>query len=347
MQTLGSSSQSQQRIHRTLYRFGSLEAGHFGHVALHEDGRVTSYVHPNEHGYVISGGELRFLNAAGETTNTLRHYPDANVFLSSSMPGLYLMPVVTLDQPAGNTSLKPLLVNSIPKSGTYFLEAAMAWLGARPLRLHLAPFFCHDYRGVAEENLHRSPDGFAVPAPTGGVAHLMRPGDLAVGHVDDHGQLDEAVRAGVTVLHVIRNLRDVLASLYAFKIAKVQPISAADAAWRGLPPEPGFIAFLCQFESLDIAHIINMANVILERREPVLRYEDAVRGIVPPGSPVPGLDAALRATCGQPTSTLSQRDRSASLWSPAAEAFFAASGLRALNERLGYEPGFSLRHAAE
>ena len=198
---------------------------------------------------------------------------------------------------------------------------------------------------MPEEEMHRDPRGLVLPAPAGAIAHLLRPGEMVVGHVDDHAQLDEAARAGVTLLHAVRDLRDVLVSLYHFKRTKVAPFSPADALWRGLDPQPGFAAFLLHFAERDIAHISRMAEIILARPEPVLRFEDLLHGNVPPGLPIEGLGQALRDVQGQPNSTFSGRDRAISLWSGTAEEFFAASGLKALNERLGY--GARLADAAE
>lgn len=325
-----------ERTHRTLYRFGALGAGHFGHMVLREDGGIAAYSHPNEHRYSLTDGVLRFLNQHGEITSAVQYHEDANCFLSPCAPGHYLLPVLTLGAPPAAAALPRLLINTIPKSGTYFLEAALAKLGAQALRLHLAPQECHDYRKVSEDEMHRDPRGLALPAPAGAIAHLLRPGEMVVGHVDDHVQLDEAARAGVTLLHAVRDLREVLVSLYHFKLAKVAPVSPADVLWRGLEPQAGFAAFLVHFAERDIVHISRMAEIILARPEPILHFEDLLRGDVPPGLPIEGLGQALRDVRGQPTSTLSGRDRASAPWSGAAEEFFAASGLKALNERLGY-----------
>jgi len=334
-----SAVESSSLIPRTLYRFGGLGGGHFCYMVLRADGSIGAYSHPNESRYELCGAALRFLDGAGAVTSRLRHYPDANVFLADGASDLHLLPLLTLAPALDRVALRPLIINSIPKSGTYFAEAAAVLLGAVPLRLHLFAHFCHDYRGVPEDEMHRTPDARVIGAPAGAVAALMRPGDVVVGHIDDPARLDEVAGAGVQLLHMVRDLREVLISLYYFKKTRVNPVSPADTAWRTLPPAAGFVAFLCRFEALDIAHIARMAEVILTRPEPVLRYEDAVRGIVPPGLPDAlhaGLGAALQEVRGRPTATLSCRNREEVLWSDAAEGFFAASGLKALNARLGY-----------
>lgn len=133
----------------------------------------------------------------------MRHGPESNVLLSDGKPFLYLLPLLSLGWGAGKKNLPPVFVNSIPKSGTYFLEAAFARLGAVPLRLHFGSSSCHDYRGVPENEMHRQPDDHFLPVPAGAIAALMRPGDVAVGHVEDHVQLDAISEAGVRVLHAV------------------------------------------------------------------------------------------------------------------------------------------------
>jgi hypothetical protein len=349
MHSVGTPPPAEPRIQRTLYSFGSASGGHFGYMALREDGRIGPYSHPNERGYSFDGAQLSFQDEQGHVSNMLAYHADANCFYNPSGSGLYLLPVLELTaQGEAAPGLPPVLINSIPKSGTYFLEAACAGLGARALRLHLFAQTCHDYRGVPDELMHRDPRDLSIAVPAGAVAHLLRPGGLVVGHVDDNAQLDECAKAGVTVLNCVRDLRAVLVSLYHFKRGKVAAISPADTAWRSLAPVPGFIAFLCCFADRDIAHIRRMAEIILERGEPVIRFEDALAGQVPEVLPGFSLNEALRAARNQATSTYSGRNRDdAAFWSPAAVAFFAESGLQALNERLGYEPGFWLRHAAE
>ncbi len=76
-------------ITHTLYRFSGLNGEHYGYMALPEDGPVGAYSHPNENRYELRNDKLSFLNPGGETTNPLRYYQDANVFLGTE---LYLLP---------------------------------------------------------------------------------------------------------------------------------------------------------------------------------------------------------------------------------------------------------------
>lgn len=324
---------SSSLIMRTVYRFGGVSGGHYGYIVLRGDGRVGFYSNPNEVFYEFCEDQLSFMNEAGKTTSRLFYHRAANAFLGNE---LYLLPVLHLEEPLKISTQPPLVINSIPKSGTYFIEAALAKLGMCSLNLHISSDFLHDYRGVDQADMHRKPAALAVNVPAAALAEILCVGEMVVGHIDEHIQLDKIGRLGVRVLHVVRDLREVLVSLYHFKKNRVEPVSPGDVVWRTLPLEAGFIAFLSYFETLDIAHIMRMTEIILARPEPMLQYEQMVQGIVPPEANLSGLGESLSATFNQPTSTLSGRDRSLSLWSPTIEEFFVASGMHALNKKLGY-----------
>ena len=111
---------------------------------------------------------------------------------------LYLLPILELPLEQSNDSpnLPAILINSIPKSGTYLLEAACAKMGAHALHLHLSSWFSHDYREIPADQMHHNPSQLVSPTPAGAIAHLLRAGDLVVGHIDDHSQRDEFIKTG-------------------------------------------------------------------------------------------------------------------------------------------------------
>lgn len=324
---------------RTIYRFGNLDDGHYGHVVLRPEGGIGYYRHDNEAGYRLEGDRLNLISADGAITSRLRYHDAANCFLPVAPHRLYLLPALELGPAPQAASLPPVFINSIPKSGTYFLEAALHALGMTPLGLHLLPHRCDDYRGVPPELMHREPERYAVPVPPGAVAYLLRPGEAAVGHVDNPYELDHFAAAGVCVLNCVRDLRDVLVSLYHFKRDRVASTGPGDTLWRALPPGEGFAAFLCHYADRDIAHIRSMAATLLARPAPLLHYDELRHGNLPGTVPLPGLAAALQEVRDKPTSTFSHRDHDrTALWSEAAARFFHDFGLAALNERLGYAP---------
>ena len=333
------------RIWRTVYRYGSLGAGHFGDLVLRRDGCVGQYRHPNETTFRITGETLAFFDAGGSQTNTFAFAASVNAFVARDA-GLYLLPYFEMPptQPAPDAE-PALLINTVPKSGTYLLEASAAKCGLQRTRLHLFAHVCDDYRGLPDTEMHIAPEQHRRTVPASAIAQMLQPGEVAVGHIDDHVQLDAAAAAGVRIVHCVRDLRAVLTSLYRFKRQVVRPISPADAVWRGLGDAEGFLAFLSFFADRDIAHVARTAACILGRSEPRLRFEDLTCAADPAtlAAQLPGwreaaaFAAAVFQTRGQPTSTLLARaDSPAQLWSEAAEAFFQETGLGRLNAELGY-----------
>ncbi len=335
------------RVCRTVYRYGSLAGGHFGDVVLRRDGSVSHYRHPNETAYRITGDTLAFFDAAGSQTSTLTYAADVNAFVSREA-GLYLLPVLELPavEPDPQAAFA-LLVNTIPKSGTYLLEAAAVHAGLHRTRLHLTAHFCDDYRGLPDAEMHAAPEQHRRAVPAAAVAQILQPGEVVVGHIDDHAQLDGAAPAGVRILHCVRDLRAVLASLYRFKRQVVRPISPADTVWRGLGEAEGFLAFLGFFADRDVAHVGRTAACILERGEPRLRFEDltGAADLSSLQAQLVGWDAAAAAALatgvvqmrGRPTPTLLAGVFMPQLvWSETAEEFFQDTGLARLNAGLGY-----------
>ena len=333
------------RIWRTVYRYGSLGTGHFGDLVLRRDGRVGHYHHPNETTCRITGQTLAFFNAEGSQTNTFTFAAEVNAFVARDA-GLYLLPVFEMPPAQPAPDAKPaLLINTIPKAGTYLLEAGAAQAGLQRTRLHLFAQFCDDYRGVPDTEMHIAPEQHRRAVPASAVAHVLQPGEVAVGHIDDHAQLDGAAEAGVSIVHCVRDLRAVLKSLYRFKRQVVHPISPADAVWRALGDADGFVAFLSFFADRDIAHIARTAACILGRSEPRLRFEDLTCAADPATlaaqltgrAEAAAIAAGVFRMRGQPTPTLmAPANPPAQLWSEPAETFFQQTGLARLNAELGY-----------
>ena len=339
-----------ERVCRTVYRYGSLAGGHFGDLVLRRDGSVGHYRHPNETAYRIDGETLAFFDAAGSQPSTLTVAADVNAFVSREA-GLYLLPVIELPpvQPDPQAAAA-LLINTIPKSGTYLLEAAAVQAGLHRTRLHLFAHLCDDYRSVPDAEMHAAPEQHRRAVPAAAVAHMLQPGEVVVGHIDDHAQLDGVAQASVRIVHCVRDLRAVLASLYRFKRQVVRPVSPADAVWRGLGEAEGFLAFLSFFADRDVAHVARTAACILGRSEPRLRFED-LTGAADPSivqAQLAGWDEAAAAALavgvvqvrGRPTPTLlAGTSDPQQVWSEAAEAFFRDTGLARLNAELGYAGG--------
>lgn len=338
---------SQARIYRTVYMASTTNGGVLGRVVLGRDGEVKPRVGRNGIGISLTVDGLWVDRSSGLATSHMSYAPDANVFHSTGYDRLFLVPITEFVERPLRPDLPKLIVNSIPKSGTYFMEAALSSLGLAPLHIHLANSYFHDNRGIPAEDIHAAPYTRHVEVPSGVIAHVMQPGEMAVGHIDDHAQMDEAIAAGATLLHCVRDLRDVVISYYHFMRKSVRPRCAADEMWRTQHGAAGLAAFLVYTEERDMSFVAQMARSILGRNDPIVRYEDMVRGVLPHdaiaqltaagGMSEAALNSAFHGAYGQDTSTWSGgTNRRAELWSADVEHYFQQTGLAGLNVRLGY-----------
>ena len=340
-----------QNCLRTVYLLGSAETGHIGQISLGADGRVKGQADPKRARFGFQGDRSErfyFLNEAGEKQARLRYQAEANMFFPDDVSGLYMVPLVTLDPPREAFGSARLMINTIPKSGTYLLDMVLTAIGYHGLGLHLIPGECHDNRGVPAELIHRDPFSRRIFAPAGAVALVMAAGEYALGHVGDERQVGLIDRAGVGMINCQRDLRNVLVSLFRFKLKSVDPQAPSDRVWRRMAEADGFLGFLCAAASTEIDDIRNFAELMPRLPGVLLRFEDLVQGIIP-AAQRDALDllddglgmmmeAVLPEHLGRQSSTLSaQRSDWHGLWSPAAEEFFDRSGLLDANRGLGYE----------
>ena len=339
--------QDQATIHRTVYRYGALETGHFGYLALDATGVVRAYDHPNERRFEFDGRELRFLSDAGAVTSKLNWRPDANAFFQSGESRLYLLPVLTLPPRARSRWTQRIIVNTVPKAGTYFIEHILTAIGYGRLEMHLSADALHDNSGQAAAEIHWAPDNRRVRCPARAFAAAMLPGEFAVGHIESSDELRAIEALGVRLIDCVRDLRDVLVSLYRFKKERVASISPTDDLWRSLEGDTAFPAFLIEHANRDIRFMRDVVMAIVNRCEAPLRFEELRRCELPERSHAyleaieTGLGDAFRLqspkSLGQTTSTFSGRAiDGAQLWTPAVERYFVNSGLAAVNESLGY-----------
>jgi hypothetical protein len=176
-------------VSRTVYRFGCVDEGHFGHVVLGPFDDVRCYVHPNESRYVLENGLLRFISATGLESSRLIWHEAANAFLSPEPPGLYLLPVLSLSKPDPCERLGRIVVNTIPKAGTYLVDRVFRNIGYRSTKIHLSSHFLDDNRLHHEDDIHRAPHTRRRNCPASAFAELLAPGEYAVGHIADQNQL--------------------------------------------------------------------------------------------------------------------------------------------------------------
>jgi len=312
-----------------IFAFGEYSSHVYGWLRFDGDCRVcASYPNPRETFYRLSGSGLDFLFADGDSiTARLELVQRRPLLFHGSTVGLanllYLREVISL---APRHSLLPalptrpaVLVNTVPKSGTYFVQRALCDLGFIPSDLHLGNASLHDNRGLPRDaSIHRNPWIREVTLAVGLLPPFLGPGTVTVGHIDEGNVLRAFRDAGVCLLLVVRDLRAILWSLFRFKLAAVAPRDAADGHWRSRPSGlEQFMGFLAYHWSRDILHICNCFRAFASFHDvPLLRYEDLIAGALPEATAllleqqlassggVPAFTAALAAARHRPTPTL-------------------------------------------
>lgn len=344
---------------RTVYSFGSALSGQFGHLVLRPDSSIYGYQHPNERSWELVGDELRLLAQDGRVTSRFTHAGEGvwTGRWEGQLRPLYLMPAISLPAARVTDANIPaagwpsLLVNTVPKSGTYFLEAALRDVGFAPLRVHLVRHdVVFDFRGLSDDQIHVDPWHQLLELPLNLVTRLLDRGELVVGHVTSPEVINTARAQGVCVVSVVRNLRDVLASYLRFQVQKVSATSAADRFWRSLDAKQQLAGFIARFGDNALTDMLQTATMPCTDRDGILvRYEELTRGVVSaeagrklrafyPEGFIHSLTEALVGQLNTPNPTFSGlRSRWADIWSEELEVYFDESGLKRVNAALGYE----------
>lgn len=352
-----------------IFTFGDYSGPAYGCLTFEGDSVVrASFPHERESFYRLQGPDLEFLFAdAVSVTARFRLVERQPLLFHGSTVGLanrlYLCEVLSLppgDRDGSASPLRPpVLINSVPKAGTYFLQSAFQELGYRPTDLHLGNTMLHDSRGLPRDSsIHRTPRAREVHLAMALLPPFLPAGSVTVGHIDDPGVLADFQQANVCLIAVVRDLRSILWSLFRFKLAVVDPLDDADRHWRSCSSHlEKFMGFLAYHLNRDIVHIVNCARTFAGLVDvPVLRYEDLLAGSLPASSAdllerrlqgcggVPALLAALSAARHRPTPTLTQGLPGLPPFSPAEEeeirrlidAVVAGSPLAEVNALFGY-----------
>ncbi len=338
----------------TVYAFGSPCDTFYGRLVFRSDGTIIGYSNPSEKKWTLDAGVLTFFNDFGEPTSHFTRDGASRCWLGTPTKTVWPLVLVPIVRNEPNVSMAcrypPVFVNSVPKSGTYYIESVFKELGWRPTRLHLGTGgSVDDFRGVPDALVHTMPQNQRIYCPSDLIAATLQRGDLIVGHVHSIDEVNAIRSNGVLDISLVRNLKDTLISLYNFKIQKVEPTDIADTLWRSLDEKSRFLAFLIHYYDRDIADIRATAlSFIEDRNSRLVRYEDMVEGIVKENLQCWLNDieselsarfaSALQAKLHTPNPTFSGKaaDRRA-VWNEGAQAFFAQSGLQDLNVSLGYE----------
>lgn len=346
-------------LSRFIFSFGSPCNGQYGHLILMDGGKIYGYVHPNEYSWSLLGDELRMHTEDGRVTSRFLQCGREGMWfgrVEGRKWPLYLIPVLNIRSGLSEScehnnrySAGSIFVNSIPKSGTYYVGAALGELGFPAVGLHLlGRDVVDDYRGMTNEEMHFEPERVRLTFPVELVTALLD-GEHVVGHVEHKDVIERIQAQGTTVISVIRDLRNVLNSLFRFKLERVAPKDSLDADWRSLTGKKRVLGFFKYFADKDLEHIRRMAEMLAgDAAGIVLRYEDVCAGEIS-SDVARRLDAhfegisgelkqAFKNQYGQKNSTYSGHGRSQeSIWSSEVEVLFNACGLASVNRALGYE----------
>ncbi|MEO7797675.1 MAG: hypothetical protein ABIY47_08125 [Opitutaceae bacterium] len=119
-------------------------------------------------------------------------------------------------QRRGKCSRKVLL-NSVPKSGTYLLSKALELAGIIDTGVHLRNEFIWDFREQSLDGVVRNPNQFRQAAPLSKTLGRISNGQFVVGHLEP---TDEAVARAADFAHIflVRNVLDGLVSHMRFTV---------------------------------------------------------------------------------------------------------------------------------
>lgn len=130
------------------------------------------------------------------------------------------------------TNHKPILVCSLPKSGTYFIALILKKLGYKDTNWHIGPEAWQDYSKATDSHARQSPEKFTVRENCQEVIQRIPAGAFALSHL---GCEDFAKSPDRITLILMRDLKDVLPSYYNW-INATQRWGNPDN-WRGITDE--------------------------------------------------------------------------------------------------------------
>jgi hypothetical protein len=243
-----------------------------------------------------------------------------------------------------------ILVNTIPKSGTYLLAAILERFGVVNTNVHLSSEVFWDFRQADLEDIIRAPNQFRVPAPLNMTEGLVQEGQFAVGHVE-HSAANEAALKKFVQLFCIRDLKAVLVSHMRYILNQHCARGENAPSWKkGSGPElflhylrgPGkryaqarIFPMVGWLTSPDI-NFIRFESVVGDNGEAEQRQiaETIVSKLEAPRHNAVGI---LRECIGMQTRTYTgRRSNYADFWSDEAELEFRECELAAMNADLGY-----------
>jgi len=247
----------------------------------------------------------------------------------------------------------PVIVVSLPKSGTYLMAELLKTLGYRWTGMHLAEKGYSDYSGADIFEARRNPNRFARNEPLSTSLTRIQPGEFAVGHLPFKEDVLQAT-ARFTRLYLTRDLRTALISYMRF-MHSTGRLGAEQLSWYSIPDlRKRLVVFL----STTAPHLLEWFYRCMEGWSELdgtmqVRFEDLTAGgeqairVVDSVAKLLGAKdydarSVLQSILGAETITKSGRlTRISDYWSLEAEKRFIEIGGPELSARLGCYRGGS------
>jgi hypothetical protein len=240
----------------------------------------------------------------------------------------------------------PLIVISLPKSGTYLMAELLKAFGYRATGWHLSARYCTDYSHADLVEARRDPAKYSRNGTPGEFLSRVRPGEFAVGHLPYNEEILQAT-AGFQRLYLTRDLRTALVSYMRF-LADTGRMDAKNLPWYPLAdPRQRVVVFLATtaprllealyermvgWSQLDAIHHVRFEDLTADTPQ-ALRTIDALASSldVKHDDANTLLQTSLSATTVTKSDGLTQLD---DYWSDDAEKWFHRIGAADLQTRL-------------
>lgn len=263
----------------------------------------------------------------------------------------YLMPVFSLynENKIKNIADFSVFINTIPKSGTYYLASAFKNIGWKESFYHLlGKNLVIDYRKSKHIGILDASAKNMYECPIELIANISR-GQVIPCHIEYIDKINYFRKNKHLVVSLVRNLRNVLVSLYRFKKDALINKSINDNIWLKCSDNEIHKNFINYYRDKDLSHIILIADMILKDESAIiLKYEELVNGGISKENQSKldlfqkGLSSKLSEQLinlkGRKTMTLTTENRSdwKSHWTDDFDRFYYSSGMHELNMKLGY-----------
>ena len=229
----------------------------------------------------------------------------------------------------------PVIIVSVPKSGTYLFAELLSAVGVQNLDIHIAAYGFQDLRYSSKEFAIFHSAEAMVMVPSEKVLPLVRPGQFLVSHFPCNQEIVQQLK-GFKIIFTYRNLRDVFVSLMRW-VAKKEGWER----WPDGPPKMEY--FLEKYGRHYLDNIRIMRDWVLQPHVLCLSFEEiqgdfgvfrqtqTVQRILDylnislPSGEIP---AIVKKCLGKETVTFSgKRSSRKDVWSDKVEQFFTDNGV--------------------